>query len=90
MLSSRQCHCVHKCNTIGLSSFCISQLSVPKVEVGKGETVPIVELGEQRVKEECNQFVTDGNFPSFEGLLKISNYNVDVLDVFMTCCEWYH
>ena len=48
-LSSKQCHCVHKCNTIGLSSFCIAPLSVPKVEVGRRAAVPIVELGEQRV-----------------------------------------
>ena len=61
MLSSRQCHCVHKCNTVGLSSFCIAPLSVPKVEVGKRvavpivqvgkrAAVPIVELGEQRLR----------------------------------------
>ena len=48
-LSSRQCHCVHRCNTIGLSPFCIAPLSVPKVKFGKGVAVPIVELGEQRV-----------------------------------------
>ena len=56
MLSSRQCHCVHKCNTIGLSSFCIApMLSVPKVELGKWAAVPIVELGEQRVNCPCQQ-----------------------------------
>ena len=49
MLSSRQCHCVHKCNTMGLSSFCIAPVSVPKVEVGERAAVPIIELGEQRV-----------------------------------------
>ena len=49
VLSSRQCHCVHKCNTIGLSSFCIAPLSGPKVEVGEQVALPIVKLGEQRV-----------------------------------------
>ena len=51
-LSSRQCHCVHKCNIIGLSSFCIAPLSVPKVEVGERAAVTIVELGEERVNQE--------------------------------------
>ena len=44
-----KCHCVHKCNTIGLSSFCIAPMSVPKVEVGEQAAVPIAELGKQRV-----------------------------------------
>ena len=48
-LSARQCHCVHKCNTIGLSSFCIAAMSVPKVKLGKWADVIIVELGMQRV-----------------------------------------
>ena len=48
--STRQCHCVHKCNTIGLSSSYIGPLSVPKVELGEWAGVPMVELGEQRVK----------------------------------------
>ena len=34
-LRSRQCHCGHKSNTIGLSSFCTGPLSVPMVELGK-------------------------------------------------------
>ena len=52
MLSSRQFHCVHKCNTIGLNSFCIAPLSVPKVELGEQVVVPIIELGEQRVNNQ--------------------------------------
>ena len=48
--SSRQCHYVHKCNTIGLSSVCIATVLVPKVESGKRAVVPKVKLGEQRVK----------------------------------------
>ena len=47
-LSSRQCHCVQRCNTIELSSFCIGPLSVPKVELGEWADVPMVELGEHR------------------------------------------
>ena len=49
-LSSRQCHCVYKCNTIGLSSLCIAPVFVPKVESGERADVPKVELGEQRVE----------------------------------------
>ena len=66
-LSSRQCHCVHKCNTIGLSSFCIAPLSVPKVEVGKQAAVPIVELGEQRVKQfpSCTANSYSGPYKAF-------------------------
>ena len=41
-LSSRQCHCVHKCNTTGT-------VFVPKVESGEPADVPKVELGKQRV-----------------------------------------
>ena len=48
-ISSRQCHCVHKCNTIGLSSVCVVSVFVPKVESGEQADVPKVELGEQRV-----------------------------------------
>ena len=43
------CHCVHKCNTIRLSSLCIAP--VPKVESGGWVDVPMVKLGEQRVKD---------------------------------------
>ena len=46
-LSSRQCNCVHKCNTIGLTNL-HCPLSVPKV-IGVRAAVPIVELGKQRV-----------------------------------------
>ena len=49
-LSSRQCHCVHKCNTKGLISVCIATVFVPKVESGERVDVPKVELGEHRVK----------------------------------------
>ena len=43
------CHCLHKCNTIGLSSLCIAPAFVPKVEFGMQADVPKVELSEQRV-----------------------------------------
>ena len=49
-LSSRLCHCVHKCNTIGLSSLCIATVFVAKVESGERVDLPKVELGKQRVK----------------------------------------
>ena len=49
-ISSRQCHCVHKCNTIGLSLVCIATVFVPKVESGERADVPKVELGEERGK----------------------------------------
>ena len=52
-LSSRQCHCVNKCNAIGLSSLCIATVCVPKVESGEQADKPKVELGEQRVKLTC-------------------------------------
>ena len=48
-LCSRQCHCVHKCNIIGLSSFCIGPLC-QKSNLGSELDVLMVELGEQRVK----------------------------------------
>ena len=51
-LSSRQCHCVHKYNTIGLSSVCVATVFVPKVESGERADVSKVRLGEQRVKQE--------------------------------------
>ena len=49
-LSSRQCHCVHKRNTIWLSSLCIVHEFVPKVISGERADVPKVKLGKQRVK----------------------------------------
>ena len=60
-LSSRQCHCVHKCNAIGLSSFCIAPVSVLKVELGKRADGPIVELDKQRVKHKFSRVYTCHN-----------------------------
>ena len=53
-ISSRQCHCVHECNTIGFSSVCIATVFVPKVESGEWVDVPKVELGQHRVKRFYN------------------------------------
>ena len=39
-LSSRQCHCVHKCNAVLLSSVCIATVFVPKVKSGEWVVVP--------------------------------------------------
>ena len=44
-LSSRLHHCVHKCNTIGLSSFCIAWEL--KDESGERADVPKAELGDK-------------------------------------------
>ena len=49
LLCLRQCYCVHKCNTIGLSSVCVATVFIAKVESGRGADVPKVELAEQRV-----------------------------------------
>ena len=49
-LRSRKCHCVHMCDTVGLSSLCIATVFVPKVESAEWADVPKVKLGEQRVK----------------------------------------
>ena len=67
MLSSRQCHCVRKCNTIGLTSFCIAPLSVLEVKVAERAAVSIVKIAKQRVKLQysviykCNHDINSKN-----------------------------
>ena len=59
-ISSRQCHCVHSCNAIGLSSVRIAIAFVPKVESGEQADVPKVALVEQRVNYHNSSLVWPG------------------------------
>ena len=79
-IRSRQCHCVHKCDTIlGLSSVCTATEFVPKVKSGEHADVPKVKLNEQRVTQMIKGYSkTSASLCVPDGIERIPQLNASV------------
>ena len=60
-LSTSQCHCAHRCNTIGLSSVCFATVFVPEVEAGERANMPKPNLASKELRNVITEQSTVSN-----------------------------